>query len=262
MEKERVVFVKGNILISTQKFKYKELVCYGGPENLDDVEIFENDLEIDDNFKCTYFTSFYATGGIAAYHIGDVLIPANSPFIIRDFHLEIDKLQRLLFESNIHDDLRPIFNRLIFIGVVSAIDVYLCDTFISLVFSDKQIFIEYLNSQTADLKRDYTAGTIFKEAEIEDRVKTTIIEKTYFQQLSFTSKPLYESTLHITFPPTDKMQKHIKSRNDLVHRNGKDKNGHAIDVTMEMIQVLIADTRTFADLIANEVKHFWPVVDK
>lgn len=220
-------------------------------------------MEIDDNdnFKCTYFTTYCATGDIAAYHIGNGLIPLNSPYIIRDFHLEIDKYQQLLFESNTPDDLRPILNRLIFIGVVCAIDAYLCDTFISLVYSDKQIFIKYLNSRKAPLKNEYVAGTIVKEAEIEDRVKTMIVEKTYFQKLSDTSKTLFESTLDITFPPTDKMQAHITFRNDLVHRNGKDRNGHQIDVTIDMILELISDARGFADSIADEVKHFWPVFD-
>jgi hypothetical protein len=262
MEKERVVFVKGNILVTTKKFKYKDIVCYGGPGNLDNVEVFEGDLEIDDSFKSTYFTSYYATGEIATYHIGDVLMPSNSPFIVQDFHLEVDKYQRLLVESNTQDDLRPTLNRLIFIGVVCALDVYLCDTFISLVYSDKQKFIEYLNIPKKEpLKREYVAGTIVQEAEIEDRVRTMIVEKTYFQSLSDTAKKLYERTLKIKFPPTDRMQKHIDLRNDLVHRNGKDKNGHQIDVSIDMIQELITDARSFADSIANEVRHFWPVFD-
>ena len=51
------------------------------------------------------------------------------------------------------------------------------------------------------------------------------------------------------------MQNHITMRNDLVHRNGKDKNGHPVDVSIDLIRKeLIQDVRTFADSLDDELK--------
>lgn len=257
MRSEKAIFVKGNILITTNKFRCKNEVNYGGPADLENVEIYEHDLEIDDNFKYSYFTTFYATGSIVTYHIGDVIIPANCPFHIRDFHQSVEEYRRLL-DIKTDMDLLPALRRLIFIGIICAFDVYLCDTFLSIVFSDKNLFINYLRVRGKDSKNKYIEGHIEQEAEIEEEFRDKIVGKTNFQSLSGVTKALFEETLGISFPSTVKMEEYISIRNNLVHRNGKNKKGHQIDISIELIRNLITDSAAIVDTIGTEVRPFWP----
>jgi len=257
MRTESVIYVKGNILITTNKFKCKNVVSYGDPNELENVKIYDHDLVIDDDYKYSYFTTFYATGSIATYHIGDVLIPANCPFHIRDFHQSVEEYRRLS-ELRPDKDLIPALRRLVYIGIICAFDVYLCDTFLSLVFSDKNLFINYLRVRGKDYKRKYIEGFIEQESEIEEECRSKIVGKTQFQSLSNVTKELFEETLGISFPSTDEMEEYISIRNDLVHRNGKNKKGHQINISVEMIQDLISNSAIIVDKLGIEVKPFWP----
>ena len=259
MISEQSIYVKGNIIITTNKFRCKNIVCYGGPKDLENVQVYEHDLEIDDNFKYSYFTTFYATGSVGTYHIGEVIMPANCPFHIRDFHQSVEEYRRLS-ETNTDTDLLPALKRLVFIGIICAFDVYLCDTFLSIVFSEKSLFMKYLKVRGKSSENKYRESHIEQEVEIEEEFRNKIVEKTQFQSLSNVTKGLFEETLGISFPSTTMMEKHICLRNDLVHRNGKNKKGHKIDVSIEMIQDLIIDSADFVNALGREVRPFWPEI--
>ena len=260
MNNESTVFVKGSILITSNKFKCKNMVCYSTIDIPENATIYDENLVIDDDFKNSYFTTFYATEGIASYQIGDILIPSNSPFIVREFHQEIEKYSRLL-DTETETDLHPILNRLIFIGSICALDVFLSETFLGLVYSNKELFIKYLKVRGKSHEKNYSDGAIEQKVEIEEEIRKMIVVNTQFQSLSKVAKNLYENILEITFPSTLKMEKHIWLRNDLVHRNGKTKKGHQIIVTNDMINQLFSDSTKFAEEIANKVKHYWSIID-
>lgn len=260
MNNESIVYVKGNILITTNKFKCKYMNCYSTIDTPENATIYQNDLVIDDKFKNSYFTKFYATGGIASYYVGDTLIPSNVPILIQNFHNEIEKYNKLLVSLN-ENELKPTLNRLIFIGTICALDVLLSETFLALIFSDKKLFINYLNIRGKSKEKDYTDGAIEQKVEIEEEIRKTIVERTHFQKISSVTKDLYENTLGITFPSNSAMEDHIIFRNDLVHRNGKTKKGHRIIVTEEKVNQLFLDSKKFADEFANEIIHFWESYD-
>lgn len=61
------IFVKGNIIIKTSDFKYKELIANASEENgLDADIIYQKDLIIDKKTNTPY-TKYYATGEICSY---------------------------------------------------------------------------------------------------------------------------------------------------------------------------------------------------
>jgi hypothetical protein len=231
------------------------MCCYCTIDIPSKATIYHNDLVIDDNFKNSYFTKFYATGGIAAYHIGDILIPSNVPILIKNFYDEIEKYSKLLTSLE-KIELKPTLNRLIFIGTICALDVLLSETFLALIFSDKKLFINYLNFRGKSKEKDYSNGAIEQKVEIEEEIRKTIVEKTHFQKISSDTKILYEKTLGVTFPSNSDMEDHIKFRNDLVHRNGKTKKGHRIIVTEEKVNQLFLDSKKFVSEFANTVKPF------
>lgn len=61
------IYVKGNIIIKTDKFQYRDLVAYADNAHCLNAEIKEGNLIIDDNYKFDPNTIYYASGDIVSY---------------------------------------------------------------------------------------------------------------------------------------------------------------------------------------------------
>ena len=61
------IYVKGNIIIKTDKFQYRDLVAYADKAHCLNAEIEEGNLIIDDNYKFDPNTIYYASGDIVSY---------------------------------------------------------------------------------------------------------------------------------------------------------------------------------------------------
>lgn len=61
------IYVKGNIIIATDKFECRDMVAYADISNAINAEIVDSDLIIDDNYKFDPNAIYYASGDIRSY---------------------------------------------------------------------------------------------------------------------------------------------------------------------------------------------------
>ena len=86
----------------------------------------------------------------------------------------------------------------------------------------------------------------------EETAKNAMLE-VIFHNLPKVSK-MYESTFDIDFPDFSKIQRDIITRHDLVHRNGKTKEGHEVLVNEALINEVISRIKSFVNELDLQLK--------
>lgn len=86
----------------------------------------------------------------------------------------------------------------------------------------------------------------------EDIAKKAMLEVIYHNLPKV--KNMYESTLGISFPDFSRIQKDIVIRHDLVHRNGKTKEGQKIAVDEAIVNEVICRIENFVNELDRNLK--------
>lgn len=238
---EDIIFVKGNIIIESGRYKVKELVAFAsdGWERIADV-IKPDDFTISDRNTIMPYNILCASEDIVVYN--DLLTGLQYPKEIkRIFNEEIDNLQRFRIKE-IDEDLIDVRNRLVYTGVVGTMELFLCDFLLTMVLGYKENFNRFYEISSTNFKA--------KDGRIQDRIYEKIIKTNYHRIRDV--QEIYQKVLNIEFPPIDKLEDLIITRHNLVHRIGY--TGGTSEyrrVTPEMIDELIMEVKGLIDLITE-----------
>jgi hypothetical protein len=143
------------------------------------------------------------------------------------------------------------FLRLLYVNVVTALECYLSDKFISSIKADRDLFRKFVETTPEFQKEKVSLSSIFKASEeIEQKVMTHLSEFVWhrFDRVA----PMFRDTLGVEFP-TDMKELHraIVIRHVFVHRNGQRKDGAEYRLYQEDIEKLIVNAQRL-------VKHIEP----
>ena len=252
-----IVYVKGNIIAKSGYHKMKELIAFASDEWKEIAEIvIDQDLILTDKDKIMPYKIYCASEDISTY--GNFLSGLQSPNdTVKIFQKEIESLQKLRSQK-ILEELEDVMNRQVFIGVVSTLELFLCDFLESMVLGYKKYFKLFIENSIikVDLKE------VSNEAWRIQNVIESIIEGNNYHRIDDV-KVTYEKVLGVKFPPIEKLQKLIRTRHSLVHRNGfRNEKTEYIKVTSEMIDELIYEVKDLVTLIIKskqlEIKKWIP----
>lgn len=249
-----IVYVDGTIVLDVELtvFKYRKMQCGYSGEIPEGAEVIKNKIiTINDlNNNSSFFHTYYITGNLATKKMGCM---RNCRSIDDAYNSAWDELVNLssLIQSNFFtEDLLPIFYRQMYIGAIGALETYLSDTMVSWVFSNRTRFDKYVESQKKEsisLK-----DLLFSAAHIEDVVYVHIQNFSYHRLDDV--RDLYKRNINIEIPDRTKMKEFILKRHDLVHRNGKDKDGNYVNVSIEEIFTLLQAEEEFIKDLHEKVK--------
>jgi hypothetical protein len=161
---------------------------------------------------------------------------------------------RKLVKANVGKEEQQHLLNLLFANAIAALETFLCDTFIHRVMSQPHELRRFIETtpQFKKLKIPYAA--VLKEAEgVHDTAKRHLlgmvwhrletVEKLYWRSLKVSVKDLAAS-----------LKREIQVRHDIVHRNGKDKEGNAVSVTAADVHQVIAKTDSIATEIDRQLR--------
>lgn len=149
---------------------------------------------------------------------------------------------------------RDVLLRLIYANVITALETYLCDAFVNNIINKPGLLRRFVET-TDDFKDSkINVSDLFREYDgILGKVQD-FLGKVVWHRLSRVSS-LYKNTLNITFPrDIGEIYKSIEIRHDIIHRNGKNIEGHEILITKDDIQKLIANVESLVIYIDSELK--------
>jgi len=166
------------------------------------------------------------------------------------FFSEIENLKSLLSIELDSKALATILRRQVFIGVIGSMETFLSDAFINETLSEEYFFRRFVESHPAFGKRKFELKDIFVEREkIKETAKEVMLDTNYHNLSSV--RKMFQSTFEIVFPDIAEAQKYVSIRHDLVHRNGKTKDGEKIVLDDDLIEGLF---KCIGDLV-NEVSN-------
>ena len=160
----------------------------------------------------------------------------------------LNSIKRLL-RVDLPPELEQHMNKMLFVNVITVLETFLSDAFIGTVLKDNELLKEFVRLNPDFSKQKFTLNEIFEKIDrIERDVKTYLLELMWHNLAKV--QQMYKSVLHIDFPQDMKVvYKAIAKRHDIVHRNGKTKNGDIVTVSQEELINIMDEVNSFAESI-------------
>lgn len=154
------------------------------------------------------------------------------------FHQAIESIRGLL-AVQLPPGVYIAFRRLLFVNVIFALETYLSESFIAAVATDESLFRRYVETAPEFKQEKFTLSEVFKAQEVlEEKVKSTLVNMVWHKLSNV--REMYKDALDIQFPKDiGELQRAILTRHDIVHRNGKTKDGEDVIISDSMIQGII-----------------------
>jgi hypothetical protein len=165
--------------------------------------------------------------------------------------LNIKRLMEIKVEAA---DYQP-FLRMLYTGVITALETYLSDRFISSLNSDPLIQRKFVETTPEFKLKTVPLSDVFQAHEkIDETVKAYFASFTWHRLEKV--KPMYRDTLAVEFPPElGELFKAIKVRHDLVHRSGKTQDGKEHLLNEKEITKLIEHVEKFIAVVEGHTPY-------
>jgi hypothetical protein len=151
--------------------------------------------------------------------------------------LDIEALLRTM----VPDPVAGCFYRLLFVNVITALETYLSDAFIITVINQPELMRKFVETTPEFRAEKISLADAYKATELAERRARTYLADVVWHHLERV-KSMYRETLDLEFPENiGPIFRAILTRHDIVHRNGKSKDGEEILITEESVRQLIAD---------------------
>tara|TARA_B110000977_G_C10974452_1_gene453602 strand:+ start:204 stop:1079 length:876 start_codon:yes stop_codon:yes gene_type:complete len=163
----------------------------------------------------------------------------------------LTELNSLSFEKDGH---RNTVRKLIFSAGIACLEDYLSSTLIKEVIQDEIYFRNFVRTYKNITNRKFELGNIYEHLEkMYDVVKKELLDVIYHDLPKV--KGMYKDTLGVIFPSIETLMKSIKTRHDIVHRNGKTKDGNLINLNKQDIEIHLKEINKFVCNIENQVRN-------
>jgi transcription elongation factor Elf1 len=180
-------------------------------------------------------------------------ISSNNLFFAT-FAREIENLKKLN-EIKLDDySLENTLKRQLYIGVIASMETYLSDAFINTTLNSENFIKEFVKSFNKFKGISIKLNELFEHY---DKIKVTcrqfMLEVIYHNLPKV--KKMYKGTLGVDLGDIGILFKAVSTRHDLVHRNGKTKDGEEFVVNSEIINQLISDISDFVDGVNKQIEN-------
>lgn len=203
----------------------------------------------DENNDSSFFKSYYSTGDFTSLRTGDSLSCNSLETVYKYTNEDIYNLSRLIYDSTYIQELNLVLYKQIYIAAIAVLETYLSDTMASWVFSSQDRFDKYIGSQNKP--RISLCDFIYVKDHLEDEVYKDIQDRLYHRLDGVRS--LFKKCIGITIFDVEKMEDFIRKRHDLVHRNGKDKEGNPVSIQKEEVINLLQKEQEFIKGIYDKI---------
>ncbi len=160
-------------------------------------------------------------------------------------------IETLIKEANFSkDNYNEAFLRLTFSSIIASLEAYLADYFYEKVISSEQLMDKlFIHSEEFQKKRFNIKEVLGFQKAKSDKAKR-FIQNIIWHRINVVEE-LYSNVLNITFDNklTSSIKGYIIVRHDIVHRNGRDKNGHFCSLGKEEISNCISDVKKLVENI-------------
>ena len=175
---------------------------------------------------------------------------------ISDYHANflsgIDDVGKLV-EADVDGETAPCLFRLLYINVITLLETFLSDAFSNTVLSDTDLRRKLIENTPEFGEQKLSVSDIFKAVDNVDKMVQEHLSRIVWHNLARVSK-MYRVVLNVKFPESTPIYRAIKNRHDLVHRNGKTKDGEPIPIDKGHVFSLASKAEDFVKLVDEELQ--------
>lgn len=206
--------------------------------------------DLEGEFGCKEWSKIPKDRDVEEYFLESL----NTEFY-RNFSNTIRSIKMLSAQSNVlKEEIEKPFNRMLYASIITAMESYLSDAFISAIRCDESN-CRKLIEETPELRdRSLKLGDIYRRMDsIPKEVDDYLLGLVYHRLDKV--KELYYHTLGIEFPrDLSKIFRAILTRHDIVHRNGKRQDGSAVTIGRQEIHSLSSEVTDFIKKVDEQLK--------
>src|SRR5579859_78178 len=171
----------------------------------------------------------------------------------RDSFDEAIQIIRLILDTDFSEHLLQPLWRQQYTAVFTTMETYLFDFFYSVIQVDKELFRKFVEINEEFVKKKFSISELFDQHEKIEQTAREFLASISCHNLPRV-EPFYNLVLGIRFDKElfGKLSKAVLVRHDIVHRNGKKRDGETWVLTKDQIIELISWVRAFVEHIENE----------
>ncbi|MFD2784103.1 hypothetical protein [Hymenobacter rubripertinctus] len=171
---------------------------------------------------------------------------------LQKFKDEIANLEALNSLKIPDEVLKAILHRQLFISVIGTMETFLADAFINLTNDNEEFLKNFIETHPEFKKRKFELREVFEEySKIKETAKKVMLDTIYHNLPSVSQ--MFADTFKIEFPSIKNVYEYVLKRHDLVHRNGKTKEGETVVTDENAITELISKVTVFTNDIATKL---------
>jgi hypothetical protein len=169
---------------------------------------------------------------------------------------------QLILDTNFEKHLLQPLWRQQYTAVFTAMETYLFDFFYSVIQADKELFRKFVKINEEFGKRKFSISELFEQHEKIEQTAREFLANISWHNLPRV-EPFYNFVLGIRFDKDlfGRLSKAVLVRHDIVHRNGKKKDGETWVLSKEQIIELISWVRDFVQHIEMEWRKLKKIPD-
>ena len=240
----RTIYVKGNILVKTEDYKYNtgDGCLYSIPEGADVIipsTIVDGSpcLIIDNKFPHSIFNTYRATGGLASMVITSYYYNSDAAEVYQNYQERKMELLNMLDNlEHIQLENKPFLYKLMMGNAITILDSFIRDIIVSKITSSEENFNSYFSTFYNGLKVEKKA-----KFDLMDRgtLERSIIKELYEDNYSSANK--INGIIKIVFNCPNavcsgtNIGKYIQERHDIFHKNAIIEDEKVINKIMNLV---------------------------
>ena len=187
------------------------------------------------------------------YAIAQTLYMSQGFEFHKSFLKSTFEIESLAEAKLVDKTLQNSMNRLLYANIITAIEVYLSDAFITIVLADNRFIRKVIELDPEFKKRKFDLSEIYSTYESVESTVREYLGNLIYHNLSKVGR-LYRSVLVVVFPKDlSKIYRAIEVRHDIVHRNGKSKSNSEVNIDKSDIHDLLEISREFIEHINKQL---------
>ena len=162
--------------------------------------------------------------------------------LFKETHSDTEKAIEAIEE--LPQEIKDSLYRLLYANIISKMEAFLCDTIVNYVLSCEAHKRRFVQKYEPLAKQQFQMSAIYAKYESLDKIIKGALTSIVYHDIDLVRK-LYKNVVDIDLPYTKAIEEAIQIRHDIVHRNGKDKDGNLHSVTRIDVEILSDHVKDF-----------------
>lgn len=258
----KIVYVNGNIVITTRFFVPKEIGCgyQTVPEGAEVVEPMDEIdsykcLLIDDDHPQSLFNEYYAKESVTTGFVATSYFIATYLDCINDYKNRVsDTCDVIRMVEDWSNREKGLVYRLSYVNVLTALDAFLCHVLLKRCIGNEHLFKEFMFKLAPISKKDKWKRLmdVGKNGEWEQDAIKYVLESSFINTEKLDELIKKVGLKHLEYDRII-MREHFRVRHLIVHRSGRQCDDNEIIVTFNSLKELIDHSNALVGAVRDSL---------